>query len=177
MSINKLKNGMSIKITRAKLDDAQKTIDYMNFVAGESDQFAFSKNEFKRTLKEEEIFIKWLRMQNTSAMFVGKIDGEIVTIGNISSEQRRRVSHHSEIAVSVKKEFSSQGIGKLMIEEMINFAKATNETEILRLVVKEDNDIAIKLYETFGFKEYGRFEKYYKIDGKYFDQILMNLYL
>lgn len=177
MSKTKTTQGLDIRITRAKLDDAPKTIEYMNYIAGESDHFPFSENEFNRTVEEEEIFIKWLRLQNRSAMFVGKINGEIVSIGNISSEQRKRISHHSEIALSVKSKFCSQGIGRLMLNEMINFAKTSRETEILHLMVKEDNEYAIKLYESFGFKEFGRFEKYFKINDKYYDQIFMNLYL
>jgi len=44
-------------------------------------------------------------------------------------------------------------------------------------MVKSDNKRAIALYKKMGFQEIGVYPKYTKINGIYFDDILMNLYL
>jgi len=38
-------------------------------------------------------------------------------------------------------------------------------------------EIAIKLYEKLGFEKIGLYKNFFKIDGNYYDEILMNLYL
>ncbi|MHC3449062.1 N-acetyltransferase family protein, partial [Pediococcus pentosaceus] len=78
--------------------------------------------------------------------------------------------------ISVLKEFSGQGIGSMLLAEIINYAKSIN-LEILELEVRTDNIPAIHLYKKFGFKEYGLYEKFFKIDHKYYDGTLMLLVL
>ena len=55
--------------------------------------------------------------------------------------------------------------------------KANGVTEIIHLGVRADNVRAIRLYQDLGFEEVGRFPGFFKIDGQYYDEILMNLYL
>jgi len=49
--------------------------------------------------------------------------------------------------------------------------------EVLHLGVKEENERGVRLYEKMGFKEIGRYPKFFKIDGEYYDEVLMNLYI
>ena len=60
---------------------------------------------------------------------------------------------------------------------MISFAKRNGQTEILHLGVKNDNINAINLYKKMGFHEVGRHKNFFKIEGNYYDEILMDLYL
>ena len=64
-----------------------------------------------------------------------------------------------------------------MIQTIIDFAKANGVTEILHLGVRDGNEAGYALYKKFGFEEIGRYKNYFKTDGKYYDEILMNLYL
>ena len=63
------------------------------------------------------------------------------------------------------------------MKELIEFAKMNGRTEIIHLGVKADNVNAIKLYKNMGFEEIGVYKKFFKINGLYYDEILMNLYL
>lgn len=63
------------------------------------------------------------------------------------------------------------------MEAVIDFAKNTAHVEIISLEVKSDNVRAIELYKKFGFENTGHFKGFLKIDGKYADFELMNLYL
>lgn len=51
------------------------------------------------------------------------------------------------------------------------------QTEILHLGVKNDNINAINLYKKMGFHEVGIHKNFFKIEGYYYDEILMDLYL
>ncbi len=173
----KLKNGVNLTITSANTDDAQYIIDYLNLIGGESDNLLFGANEFTMTVQDEKIFIDKLSKSDTSALFVGKIDGEIVSVASILAPQRTRIAHQADIALSVKKEYWNIGIATFMMQRIISFAKANGKTNILHLGVRTDNINAIALYKKMGFCEIGVYKNFFKIDDCYHDELLMNLYL
>lgn len=172
-----LKNGMIIKIEKAVKSDAQQVLDYLNIVGGESDNLLFGADEFTMSLEAEENYINNLETSKSSALFVGKIENEIVCIGSAMTPLRERIAHQADISLTVKKKYWGLGIGTQLMQTIIDFAKQSGTIEILHLGVKCDNVAAINLYKKMGFEEIGRFSNYFKINGKYYDEILMNLYL
>jgi RimJ/RimL family protein N-acetyltransferase len=172
-----LKNGKELLIQKAAVEDAEDIIEYLNIVGGESDNLLFGKDGFHMTAQAEEKYIENISKSAKSALFAGKIDGKIVCVGSISSPDRERIAHQCDIAVSVKKAFWSMGVGTELMRTLIAFARQTNEIEIIHLGVRSDNVNAIKLYNKMGFEEIGLYKKFFKINGTYADEILMNLYL
>lgn len=63
--------------------------------------------------------------------------------------------------IVVKKDSRNQGIGSLLLKELINLAKKLNLTSIT-LEVMEENYSAIHLYKNFGFEQIGIRKNYYK---------------
>ena len=173
----KLKNGLQIEISKAKCSDAAEMIEYLNIVGGESDNLLFGKNGFAITVEEEECFIENLLNSKTSALLVGKIDDKIVCVGSLTSPHHKRISHQSDLAISVKKNYWNLGVGTHLMHSLINFAKENGQTEILHLGVRSDNHNAITLYRKMGFIEIGKYDRFFKINNEYFDEVLMNLYL
>ncbi len=82
-----------------------------------------------------------------------------------------------ELAVSVKRAEWGKGIGSMLIDYIIDFAKNIAHAEIISLEVRSDNTRAIRLYEKYGFEKIGLFRGFFKINGAYVDFDLMNLYL
>lgn len=173
----KIKNGLELYIEKAEKEDAKQILDYLNIVGGESDNLLFGLNGFTMSVEAEENYIMDIHSSKSSALFVGKIDNEIVCVGSLSSPVRARIAHQGEIAISAKMEFWNLGIGTYLLKKIIDFARHTNTIEILHLGVKSDNINAIELYKRSGFEEIGLYKKFFKINGQYFDEILMNLYL
>ena len=172
----KLKNGREIVIRNAEKKDAQQLIDYLKTVRGESDNLLAGANDPLISVEQEEVFLESFSNAKTSVFLVGLIDDIIVCTGSVSGNTRERNSHHGSIAVSVLKEYWGIGVGTALMNALIDFAKNTGKLEILHLGVKADNTRGINLYKKTGFEEIGRFPKYFKINGKYYDEILMNLY-
>lgn len=73
--------------------------------------------------------------------------------------------------IVIRKNKRGLGIGKSLMEKIINIAKENN-IKILKLEVNEKNLIAINLYKSFGFKQTGIREKYY---NNHDSAILMDL--
>ena len=172
-----LKNGQELTIRKAIKGDAKEVLDYLNIVGGESDNLLFGANGFTMTVQQEEEIIESTNNSKTSVFLVGLIDNKIVSIGSIFSPKRERVAHQGNLGISVLKRFWGIGIGTRLMEAMIDFAKDSQQLEILHLAVKADNCNAIAMYKKLGFQQIGLYPKFYKINGLYYDDILMNLYL
>ena len=63
--------------------------------------------------------------------------------------------------IVVKKDFRNQGIGSLLLKELINLSKSL-KVQNLFLEVNEKNRPAILLYNKFGFKKISTRKNYYK---------------
>ena len=172
-----LKDGKELHIRKAVKADAQEILDYLNIVGGESDNLLFGANEFTMTVEQEELFIESLRDSETSALFGGFIRDKIVCVGSALAPARERISHQCEIAISVLKEYWGIGVGTCLMTEVIGFAKESGKLEVLHLGVKAENTSAIALYRKLGFQEIGRFPRFFRIKGEYYDEILMSLHI
>ncbi len=64
------------------------------------------------------------------------------------------------INIVVKKNKRGLGIGKALMEKIINICRENN-MKLLKLEVNEKNLVAINLYKLFGFKQVGIRNKYY----------------
>lgn len=152
-------------------------LDYLNQVGGESDNLLFGANGFSLSAAAEADFIESVNRSPCSALFLGWAQGELVSVGGVMTGERERIRHHAEVSISVKRAHWRQGIGTRMMRRMIDFARANGQTEILHLGVRADNFSAIRLYQSLGFQEIGVFPRFFKIDGVYGDELLMNLSL
>ncbi len=172
-----LKNGETLNIERAQCKDAAALIEYLNTVGAESDNLLFGAEGIGLSLEDEEKYIESMQKSDTSALFVGSVGDEIVTVGSVTTSRWQRIVHHGEVALSVKKSHWGIGLGRCMMQKIIDFSRLNNTSEMLNLGVRADNMPAINLYKKMGFVEIGRFEKFFKVDGDYYDEILMLLKL
>lgn len=106
---------------------------------------------------------------NNSIYVVAKIDDSIVGFAGI-----KIIFDEAELMnIVVKKVNRKQGIGKILLKELVNIMKDSGINKIM-LEVNENNNAAIKLYQTFGFEQSGKRKKYYNnID----DAILMEMHI
>ena len=106
------------------------------------------------------------------------ISGEIVgSCGLAPVADNLKTKHRGRLGISVRKKYWGIGIGSLLLREILSFAKE-HGIEQVELSVYSDNLRAQKLYERFGFIEWGRLSNAYKLkDGSYRDEINMVLNL
>lgn len=175
-SVN-LKDGKNLILRKPLVNDAENIIKYLNTVGGESNNLLFGKGEFHLTVEQEKAYIEGINQSSNSFMLLGTINDEIVSIAQISASNRKRICHNSEIAISVRKNYWNIGVGSAVMEELIKFAKDKKSIKTISLGVRESNNNAIKLYEKYGFKKIGLHKNYFNIEGTYYDEILMDLYI
>ena len=101
-----------------------------------------------------------------SKYIVAKIDNTVVGFAGIWKTVD--VIHITNIVT--KKIFRRNGIGSILLKNLINLSKNMEDVTSITLEVNENNIPAKKLYEKFGFKIVGLRKKYYNNTN---DAILM----
>ena len=173
----KLKNGKDLILRRPSVDDAQKMIEYLNIVGGESDNLLFGKDSFHLTVEQEMNHIRNISNDSNTLMILGIIDDDIASVAQISASSRIRIAHNSELSISVKKKYWRNGVGSAVMKELIHFAKEQGTIKNISLGGRSGNDNAIALYERYGFCKIGSHKDFFNINGNFYDEILMDLYI
>lgn len=168
-----LKNGLELTLRKAEPEDAAAILAYLNRIGGESDNLTFGENGLNLPPEQEAAFIQSVNASKTSVMLVGFVEGEVACLGDLSASTKERLAHVGEVSVSVGKKFWRQGVGEQLMKALMDFARDTGVLETLHLGVKADNAGAIALYRKLGFTEYGRFPRFFHVNGQYYDEILM----
>lgn len=168
---------MSITITKARPEDAEELLELLKIIGGETGNLTFGSEGLPVTLEEEQRLLASQEKSTSSVMLVAKKGGKIIGNARFNKMTRERLSHRGDIGISVIKSEWGHGIGSKLLHCIIDFAKNTAHAEIISLEVRSDNVRAIELYKKFGFEKIGHFKGFLKIDGKYADFDLMNLYL
>jgi RimJ/RimL family protein N-acetyltransferase len=172
-----LKDGRQLLIREATADDAGPILDYVEDISAESDFLSFGPGEFDLTVPEEEDFLRMCRDLDNQLFIVGLIDDTVVSTLNFSAGHRPRVRHSGEFGMSVRKPYWGLGIGSLMLDALIDWARATQVVKKINLRVRTDNQRAIALYRRKEFVIEGTIRREIFLDGEYFDHHWMGLEL
>ena len=165
---------MRLLIERAKINDAAELLDFTKRIGGESDNLTFGAEGLPLTLEQEKEYLKSRAESETSPLFVARYDGKIIGTANLDVAERDRLRHRGEIGISVAKQFWGNGIGTLLLRELIKYAMF-HDIEILYLNVRSDNERAIALYKKFDFQKTGTVIGAMKINGELVDCDIMSL--
>ncbi len=110
-------------------------------------------------------------------MVVAEVDDEIVgmlTLGRYGEVEKTR--HIRNLGMGVAKEFRGIGVGRVLVDYAVKWAKRKGVEKIV-LSVFSTNRKAIRLYEKFGFEHEGARKRQFVIGGRHVSEILMGLFL
>lgn len=162
-----------IEICQAAPEDAAEFLAYTKRVGGQSDNLTFGAEGLPISVEQAHAFLHAMNEERSSALFCARADGVLVGTANIRGLPRR-MSHRAELAISVDQSYWGCGIGTMLMNKLIAYAKE-NSVELLNLEVRKDNAAAIHLYQKFGFQTIGVFPAFFKIGEEYIDFLLMAL--
>lgn len=102
-------------------------------------------------------------------------DSLVGTIG-LYQEAPFKAKHKSNIwGMYVKPAYRKHGIGKALLKQAVDYAKMSLKCSVLKITVESTNISAKKLYESFGFKEWGKESRAMMMSGIYYDECHMSL--
>lgn len=160
---------------RAQESDAEKIVDFYNFVGGETSYLSFEKDEYPMNVDEQREEIVSLKDKKASIMLLAMDGDEITGIATIHSSAKIKARHDGELGIVVAKKYQGQGIGTELIRQLIEWAKGNGVTTRISLDTRADNVKAVELYMKFGFIVEGCRKNSTLLDGKYYDLYVMGM--
>jgi RimJ/RimL family protein N-acetyltransferase len=152
----KLKDGRECVLRNGTEADAKAVLDVFNLTHEQTDFLASYPDESTLTVEGEAVFLKKQTENDNAIEILAEIEGKAVGLAGISCVRpREKTRHRAEFGISVDEAYWGLGIGRALTEACIECAKAAGYAQV-ELSVVADNAHAIALYESFGFREYGR---------------------
>ncbi len=170
-------NGDLLLIREARIEDAKNLLEFAETVCSESDFLSFGAGEFDFSMAQEEAYIKMSTLTANRLLILGLIDRNIVAMLSFAGRHRPRTRHSGAFSMSVRKSHWGLGIGGLMVDTLIKWARETGRIKKINLCVRTDNHRAIRLYDRKNFMLEGTIKHELYLNGKYFDVYHMGLVL
>ncbi len=170
MEINK----SNLIIRTGQLEDAESVLNIQRAVISEDEFLITVPEEFSNTLQQQINWIQRILTNDRETIIIAKINGKIVGWIAFQSQTRKRLSHSGSFGMMIQKEYRGFGIGKMLINALLDWAVKNPFIEKVGLGVFSTNHRAIALYKSMGFVEEGRKVNEIKMnEHEYADDILM----
>lgn len=170
----KLKDGRNCILRSPEKSDAAAFIDYMKVTAAESPFLLREPEEISITVEQEETLLENAAAAPRRAFISAFVDGRLA--GNAAMNPVSpfmRYTHRCTLAISLYQEFTGLGIGKALMQAILDAAKKAGY-EQAELTTVSTNTAAKYLYEKLGFVRHGVQPHSRKMkDGSYQDEIFM----
>lgn len=92
-----------IEIRRATPKDAEKILECLRIIGGETDNLTFGSEGVPMTVEREQAYLESILTSEKQIYLVAYNDGEIVGTASLSCSARPRLSHRGEISITVRK--------------------------------------------------------------------------
>lgn len=173
------RQGHRVILRSAVAEDAAALIAYVEATALESRNLSREPGEFSRTMtvEAEAAFLERLENTDTGLYLLAECDGAIAGTLVFTRGQQSRIGHSGHFGMSVRKSHWRTGLGSLLVEGLLQWARAVPSLRRIQLEVLTDNDAAIALYRKFGFEQEGIHKMSFCVDGTYKDTFSMALLL
>ncbi|MBR0825946.1 GNAT family N-acetyltransferase [Bradyrhizobium manausense] len=127
--------------------------------------------------RERDMPVAWFEERlATSEVFGAFLEQQLVGVAGFRRQDGTKIAHKAVLwGMYVQPTARGAGVGKSLVEAVV--AHAAPCVEQLQLTVVSENASALRLYESAGFVAYGREVQGLKQDGRYFDEILMTMFL
>jgi RimJ/RimL family protein N-acetyltransferase len=173
-----LKNGEPITLREGVENDAAAIRACLQVYLKDGAGQLWEPGEFEPSEEQEREWIRGLAVNPREILLVAEHRGRI--IGNLDFHigPRRRLAHGGEFGMSCLPDWRGLGLGTLLLESFLNWARLQTGIEQINLRMVGTNSTARALYEKLGFREDGRKVRHVKYaDGTYADEIHMGLSL
>lgn len=105
-------------------------------------------------LEIDDAVARWIGFSRYRCSLTAVKDGVPCGLTTLYLQPYRKLAHQCEFGIIVGGQYRGQGIGSLLLKNLIHLAKGTFHIELLHLQVYAGNP-AVRFYTRFGFKEFG----------------------
>jgi ribosomal protein S18 acetylase RimI-like enzyme len=109
---------------------------------------------------------------------VAEVDGQIVGHALLDPLALAATRHVTHLTVAVHPGWQRRGLGRALLEHLLEWARRAPAVEKIELHVRSSNTGAQALYRSVGFTEMGRWRRRVKLaPGTYLDDVAMELWV
>ncbi|PYZ98536.1 GNAT family N-acetyltransferase [Alteribacter lacisalsi] len=166
------KDGTSVTLRPAGPDDA---FDIITNVEEIIQQGRYIQKEHVRTVEEEQSFIREMRAENNMYTVV-EIDKRVYGIARLLRGELKMKRHTALFRTWLATPAQGKGLGKKLMEYTLEWGKKNGLYKIC-LTVFAKNEVAVNLYEQYGFVKEGVQKDQVFIEGEYDDEIFMAYFI
>ena len=173
-----LKNGKNCLLREADTADGAEMSALFLRTHAETEFLLTLPEESSMTPEQESEFLHQAAESAEELELAAFVDGRMVGSAGIDCPgHRMKQRHRAEFGISVLKAYWGLGIGRALTEAAVACAKQAGYTQ-LELQAVAENEKALALYESVGFREFGRNPRGFRMpDGRYQTLVLMRLEL
>jgi len=167
------KKGKEIEVVPPSIDRLDDFLGFINRLVAEDTFLSLTGNP--KTIEEERLWLKGNieNVKTGKTIFVWAIcNGKIIGQCDLNRGHARD-PHVGTVGLMTDKDFRDEGIGRFLIEYVLEKAKEMPGLKIIRLHVFSDNAVAIDLYKKLGFSEFARLPNGFYRKNKYSDALQM----
>lgn len=152
--------------------DAGATIALRQALAQETKFLSEEPDEVRTDIEEQAAFFTKKLSSPVDLHILAEVEGRVVAIASLDGSTMSRFEHGVRLVLGARREFWRQGLGRAMVETLIDWA---DSREIVRIALEvvETNLGAIRLYESLGFAHEGRLRCRTKHGDTYLDNYVM----
>lgn len=164
----------AIKIVEIQSDQNEEYKDFLRFgLINDEENFRITPNDDLNTVFPTND-------KKDSFTLGAYLESELAGIVSFARDgkDREKLRHKGLLfRMYVSSDFRGKGIGKQLIEALIQRVSKINDIEQINLTVIANNENAKKMYEKFGFETFGSEKNAIKWKGNYFaeDQMVLQL--
>ena len=151
-----LKDGRECLLRNGTERDGQAVMEVFNRTHAQTDYLLSYPEENSFTAEQEAQFLQKKTESGNEIEILAEVGGAVVgTAGIESVGAKEKVRHRAVFGISVDRAYWGLGIGRALTEACVECAGAAGYAQ-LELDAVAENRNALALYESVGFKEYGR---------------------
>lgn len=155
--------------------DAEAILQFYQQVGHESPWLTFGPEGPQQTVEEQRRILRRTRTDNNAFVVVAEREGRIIAHLNFMGGERVRTRHAGEFGIAVAAEAQGCGLGRRLMQVMLEWARAGGVVRKVNLRVHPENARAIALYRSLGFVDEGLLTRDLLVDGAFEDSLLMGL--
>lgn len=119
---------------------------------------------------------RWVGFYRYKCSLTAVCKGIPCGIATLYLQPYRKLAHQCEFGIIIGTNYRNRGVGTELLNNLMFLAKETFHIKLLHLQVCATNP-AIRLYERFGFKEFGRQNQWIQEEDGYVGRVFMERFL
>jgi GNAT superfamily N-acetyltransferase len=168
-----LKTGIPIKVRVPEIEESKKLVDLKRSYIKNTSTIPLMLDEYPNDTENEVRLITEYKESLNSILLVAEFENELIGNIDLTGSKRAKMFHTGMIGMGIREKWRNQGLGKLLIKSIIEWAKIDSEIEVIWLDVYGSNDLGYNLYKNTGFKVSGIIPDFFKEEAGYMDKIQM----